>query len=269
MQSKNKKLVIEQTCRKSNVMPETAQQQIRDMFNSTVSDKRLVYDFNLFDSSVTQKLWSTEYYCKQLASLHIHDFQIFLPMSAPQSAGLVTTQTPLLNIPEYCRNLHRLLDGFFVNYISTLDTLAHEIFILYDPKILPPHKLPKDIYITTARKMLVNSHASSKTGELLDKQLRQAWFQGVKPFRHCTTHESLIYYDDITISFDYVTFKYELAKKIKLPDNPKIRPCTYHGNREASKYCQYVFNKLQSLVTQVYRAILFDIRANGRILPIP
>jgi hypothetical protein len=265
MQSKSKKPIIEQSCRNSNVIPETARQRIRDLFNSTVSDKRLVYDFNLFDSSVTQKLRSTEYYCKELASLRIHDFQVFLPISAPQAAGSVTIQTPLLNVTEYCWHLSRLLDGFFMNYMSTLDTLAREIFTLYDPKIVPPKK----IYITTARDMLVKSHPSSNAGKLLDTRLRQAWFQGVKPFRHCTTHESLIRYDDIKISFNYVTFEYELAKRIRLPDDPQVRPFTYHRNREASKYCRCVLNRLQSLITQVYEAILLDIRANGNLLPIP
>lgn len=250
-------------------MPETAQQQIRELFNSTVSDKRLVYDFNLFDSSVAQKLWSADYYYKQLASLNIYDFQVFLPESATQSIGSETIQTLLLDMPGYCRHLNRLLDGFFMNYMSTLDTLAHEIFLLYDPKIAPPKKPPPKIYVTTARNMLVYSHPSSKAGKLLDAQLGQVWFQGSEPFRHCTTHESLIRYDDIKISFDYVTSRYELTEKIKLPDNPQVRPFTYHRNREVSKYCEYVFNRLQLLVTQVYRAILFDIRANGNILPIP
>lgn len=244
-------------------MQETAQQRIRNLFNSNVSGERLIDDFNLFNSSVTQKLWSTEHYFKELASLSICDF-LFLSESASQSAGSETVQTPLLDMLKYCRNLNRLLDGFFMNYMSTLDILAHEIFVIYDPKTV----LPPKIYITTARSMLVKSHPSSKAGKLLDSQLSQAWFQEVKPFRHCTTHESLIHYDDIKISFDYVTAKYELAKKIKLPDNPQVRPFTYDKNREVSKYCRYVFNKLQFLVTQVYKAVLFDIHANGNILPV-
>lgn len=62
----------------------------------------------------------------------------------------------------------------------------------------------------------------------------------LQPFRHCTTHESLIHHDDVEFSFDNVTFRYELAKKIKLSDDPQVRPFTYRRNREASKYCQQV-----------------------------
>lgn len=253
-------------------MPKTAQQKIRELFNSNVGDRRLVYDFNLFDRSVTQKLWSTDYYLRQLLDLHIYDFQVFItesatvfiPESATQSAGSKTIQIPLLDTPEYCRHLNRLFDGFFMNYMSTLDTLAHEIFTLYDVEMVPPK-----IYITTARDMLLNAHPTSKAGKILDRQLRQVWFKECEPFRHCTTHESLIRYDDMKFSFDDVTNRYELAKKVKLPDDPQVRPFTYRRNREANKYCQSVFNRLQLLVTQVYKAVLSDIRDNGNTLPIP
>lgn len=246
-------------------MPETAQQEIRELFNATVSDRRLVHDFNLFDSSVSQKLWSTGYYLRQLLDLDIYDFLVFLTESATQSAGSETIQIPLLNTPAYCRELNRLLDGFFMNYLSTLDTLAHEIFTLYDAKT---KRAPPKIYITTARDMLLKTYPPSKAGKLLDRQLRQVWFKESKPFRHCTTHESLIPHSDVDVSFSDVTWRHELKKKIKLPDDPQVRPLTYRRNREASKYCQRVFSRLQLLVTQVYKAVLSDIRDNGNVLPI-
>lgn len=245
-------------------MPKIAQQKIRELFNSNVGDRRLVYDFNLFDRSVAQKLWSTEYYCKQLLSLRIYDFQVFPSGSATQTADSETIQIPLLDVPEYCRHLNRLLDGFFMNCMSALDTLAHEIFTLYDS-----NTIPLKIYIATARDMLLNAHPTSKAGKLLDRQLRENWFKEFEPFRHCTTHESLIRYDDIKFSFNDLTYSYELAKKIKLPDDPQVRPFTYRRNREASKYCQYVFNKIQLLVTQVYKAVLSDISNNANVLPVP
>jgi len=245
-------------------MPKTAQEKIRELFNSNVGDRRLVYDFNLFDRSVTQKLWSTDYYCKQLLRLDINQFRVFPPASDTKSADSAITKDPLPDIPGYCRYLNLFLDGFFMNSMSTLDTLAHEVFTLYDSQTAR-----RKIYITKARDMLIAYHPTCKTGELLNEQLSQRWFTEFEPFRHCTTHESLIGYDDIGVRFDQVTQIYKLSKKIKLPDDPQARPFTYRRNREASKYCQYVFNRIQLLATQVYKAVLSDIRDNGNVLPIP
>ena len=46
-----------------------AQQKVHDLFNSKVSDPKLVYEFNLFDKSVTQKLWSARYYYEKMSNL--------------------------------------------------------------------------------------------------------------------------------------------------------------------------------------------------------
>jgi len=245
-------------------MPQTAQQKIGELFNSTVGDNRIVYDFNLFDRSVSQKLWSADYYCKQLASIDINNFLVFPSASSTQSYDSITIQTPMLDISAYCCYLNLFLDGFFMNSMSILDTLAHEIYTLYVPQTVPPK-----IYISTAKNMLVNLHSTCKTGKLLNEQLSQRWFTEFEPFRHCTTHESLIGYDDIGFRFDQVTRIYKLTKKIKLPDNPQVRPFTYDRNRVASEYCQSMFRKIDQLVTRVYECVIQDIRRNGNILPIP
>jgi len=245
-------------------MQETAQQEIRELFDSTVSDSRLVYDFYLFDSSVNQKLWSTEYYCKQLLNLDINQFQVRPSASDTQSYGPTILQTPMLNISNFCSHLNLFLDGFFMNAMSTLDTLAHELFILYEPR-----SRPADIYIGKAKGMLLNVHPNSAVGALLDDQLSKPWFREFEPFRHCTTHESLLRHNDIVYRFDDVACSYKLSRKIKLPDNPLAKPFTYDRNRVASEYCQSIFRKIQLLVTNVYKRALRDIRTNGNILPIP
>jgi hypothetical protein len=245
-------------------MQGTEQQKIRELFNSNVGDRHLVDKFNLFDSSVSQKLWSTEYYCKQLVSLNINEFRVFPFVSGTLSADAKTADYMVLDPVWYCRNLNLLLDGFFMNSMSTLDTLAHEIFTLY---VCP--SVPSYIYITTAKKMLVEVHASSTTARLLDEQLSQDWFAEFEPFRHCTTHESLIRHDDVVYSFDNVNNRYELLRAIRLPDNPQVIPFTYNSNRVASEYCQSILTKIQSLAGDVYASVLLDMRTNGDILPIP
>lgn len=250
-------------------MRETAQQKIRELFHSSVSDNLLLYDFDLFDRSVSQKLWSTGYYCEQVSSLDINQFLV-LPSASDsdtsdaQSRRSMIARPPLVDTPDFCSHLNLLLDGFFMNAMSTLDTLAHELFLLYESQ-----RRPAKIYIDTARYMLRNIHPNSEVGRLLEDQLSRDWFKQFEPFRHCTTHESLIRYNDIIAPYDDVKEKYRLSRNIKLPDNPQTKPFTYHRNRVAKQYCGVLFRKIERLVSNVYRLGLRDIRANGNILPIP
>jgi len=149
-------------------MQETAQAVIRELFNSRVDNSLLLDDFNLFDSSVSQKLWSAEYNLGKLISLDVNEFRVFPSGGDTISFGAITTGYKVLDIIYYCRTLNLLLDGFFMNSMSTLDTLAHELFTLYCCS-----DIPSNIYINTVRKMLGGFHPSSKTLELLNEQLRQ------------------------------------------------------------------------------------------------
>lgn len=249
-------------------MRETARQKIRELFHSTVGNNRLVYDFDLFNSSVGQKLWSTEYYLKQVSCLDINQFRVWsesdTQSSDAQPPRSIIVPTPMLDISDFCRHLNLFLDGFFMNAMSTLDTLAHELFLLYESQ-----PRPTNIYIDTARSMLRNIHPNSEVGRLLDDQLSKPWFKEFEPFRHCTTHESLIRYSDIVYIFDQVTINYSLSRDIKLPDNPQAKPFTYCRNRVAKRYCRCIFGKIERLVSGVYKLALQDISANENILPIP
>jgi len=245
-------------------MPVTAQQTIRtvhELFNSSVSDAHLVFEFNLFHSSVTQKLWSVEYYCNELINLDVHKF-LLDTVSITESGGSTTIQRPLFDPEGYCRHLNLWLDGFLMNSMSALDTLAHEISTLYSS----PQRLG-DIYIVGIKNMLLRFHPNSRLGKFLDIRLGQPWFDELQGFRHCTTHESLIRYDDIKFSFDPVTYGLRVSK-IKLPDNAKVRPFTYHKKREVTSRCQFIRRKIQSLVFKAYESILMDIHINNNILPI-
>ena len=245
-------------------MQETAQEKIRELFHSTVCNSLVVFNFDLYDSSVSQKLWSTEYYRNQLLGLDINKFQVMPPTSDTQSYGSSIIQTPMLDIWAYCSHFNLYIDGFFMNAMSTLDTLAHELFVLYES-----HRVPRRIYIDNAKDMLLNSHTNSAAGELLSAKLSEPWFTEFEPFRHCTTHESLIRHSDIIYRFDYVAGNYKLSRKIKLPDNPQVKPFTYNRNRVSSEYCRSIFRKIHSLVTNVYKSALRDICTNGNVLPIP
>ena len=117
--------------------------------------------------------------------------------------------------------------------------------------------------------MLLDDHPLSALKALLDSELNKPWFIEFEPFRHCTTHESLIRHNDIVYRFDPVVHHYKLSQRIKLPDNPQIKPFTYDRNRVATEYLPSTFKRIHRLVTEVYGKALRDIQANGNVLPVP
>ncbi len=247
-------------------MSQPDHQQIREFYNRAVTDSRLLFDFNLFHSSVSQKLWSVEYYRKSIQDLDINQFKVFPSSTATQStqSAVTTAQEPLLDTHGYCLYMNLFLDGFFMNAMSVMDTLGHELYTLFT---VP--RVPRNIYISTANQMLSVSHNASETSRFLDMQIRQRWFIEFEPFRHCTTHESLIRYDNIKFSYDQVENKYKLTEDIKLPDNPQTRPFTFTRRRVAINYCNSIVKKLNDLVNGVYGKVLRDFHSNGNVFPIP
>jgi hypothetical protein len=253
-------------------MMEKAQQSLHTLFYANVSNEDDRFEFDLFNVSVTQKVWSTERYFKELESLDINNFQEppygietksdDLAGSDTKSVSTMTSRTRPVNIPEYCRHLNRLLDGFFMNSISALDTLAHLISTLYTLD-----RKPEKIYIWSVNDMLLPYHRHSKVRDLLEARLVEPWFDEVLPFRNCTTHESLIMYD-ITLKPNQLTSGYQ-QPKIVLPVDPQAKRFTYYPEREAISYCKFILGKIQSLVMEVYETILVDIHNADDVLPIP
>lgn len=246
-------------------MTSIAQQKVYNLFNLNINSSALRDEFSLFDRSVTQKLWAAKYYYDELANLDIRKFWEQSITTSVQSSNsiLVTTPAQGLNLERYCSHVHLLLDGFFMNSMSALDTLAHQIFLLYNLR-----QKPSKIYIGTVKKKLAQFHPNSKLRKLLDNQMGQTWFDQFQQFRNCTTHESLIGYDKVEVSYDPITGQV-VGSKIKLPDDPKARPLfTYRKRREAIRYCKFILKNTNSLVTKVYENILVDTGRANNILPI-
>jgi len=243
-----------------------SEQEVSERFNRLNSgNTSMLFEFNLFHYSVLQKLWSAQYYLKQLEQLDINKFLVVrIENQTSTSNAQVIPYAPLLDIDSYCRYLNLVLDGFFVNCMSTLDTIAHEIFFLYSSI-----SLPSNIYIKTAKDQLNGRYTSAKLAIWLNNELNQSWYSIFQSYRHCTTHESLINYEDINVRYIQIESRYQLARRIRLPDNPKIRPYTYQQNRYAIQYCNNLFKKIEGFVSNVYKRVIADSRLNGKILPIP
>lgn len=247
-------------------MIETLQGTIRDLLSESGCNPRLVSDYNLYGASVIQKLWAAQYYLSKLSDLDIRtyweDATVSYTHTKSADSYSVATQDTGLKLRLYSRDLHLLLDGFFMQSMSSLDTLTHEIWALYELQ-----QKPSKLYIGTIKKRLITLHPNSALGGFLVKQLGQDWFDKFQRFRNCTTHESLIVYDKVTIIYDSLT-GHVVGSDIILPDDPKARPFTYKNKREATKYCADTLGKIQSLVERVHKNILLDIRRSNNIFPI-
>lgn len=241
----------------------TSRDNIRQLISGVVNNQPLLDDFNLYDTSVTQKLWSVDHYVRQLIHLNINTFTI--TSSATNSSGnnIYPATTPV-DIELYVRLLNLNLDGVFMNSESVFDTLAHLICTLYLFQ-----GIPQKIYISTAERLLTQHFPQAFSAQLLTDILANgSWFSSFEPFRHCTTHESLIRYEDIQFSVDSGACQVQLTQPIRLPDNPQIRPLSYNQNNIATVYCQTLLSNIQQFTSDLFDAILLDIQACGNSLPI-
>jgi hypothetical protein len=246
-------------------MATTAKETICQLFNSKVSATQLREEFNLYHNSVTQKLWSVGYYNRQISALDINNFRMSADPSATLTAGTTYVLPQIDPVIEYLRHLNLFIDGFFMNSMSILDTLAHELFVLYSSQMAK-----SDIYFNMAHVMISKFHSASQIKKVLDSQLVPGgWFTEFERYRHCTTHESLIVYDDIQLIIGTVNHTYSLSQPVRLPDNPQVRPLTYNLNRNVVDYCLSTLQTIESLVSSIYDSALLDIHAKGDTLPIP
>jgi hypothetical protein len=270
-------------------MLEEAQLKLRNLVKSIASDEKICSKFNLFDASVTQKLWSTKYYCDQLLRLKIYSpvipsslsdtetttstapdttpiYYVINPESYTYISESSTSKALRQNILDYYWDINRLLDGFFMNAMSVLDTIAHQISTLY---VLD--KKWESIYIWSVDEMLRTYHENSQVlkvvRKVVDRDLGEDWFKEFSPFRHCTTHESLILLDDIRIIPDSLTGNIQVSEII-LPDNPQIRPFTKEKSNTVRLYCPSTLERIQSLVTEIYESMLSDVSRAEYRLPI-
>lgn len=213
--------------------------------------------FQHFHLSVKQKLWSVDYFHDQIAKLKP---EVLYQQQRTQGSTLVLDQyTDKEGFGLYA-NL--ILDGFLMNAMAALDTLAHEIKVLY-----AFHPVPRKVYIHTIKQRLEGQHPYCALTKYLSGELAKPWFDPFATYRHCTTHESLVgsnvRYDETLIT------GYLQQAIITLPDDPRNRPFTYSRNRELKSYCVKIRRSVTDLVRHSYYCMIEDIKVAHNILPIP
>ena len=235
-------------------MTKTRNQDIlRTLVESTLPASPLLDEVRYFHISVKQKVWSLRYLHGQIADLRSY------PQYGPQASqsGISKDDIQYFGL---LANLH--FDCFLMNGMASLDTLAHEIALLYKFQ----KALPDRVYIRTIKGFLVRDHSPRALTAYLSAELAKDWFVTFSSYRNCTTHESLI--------LDRITYQASATEgdiqepSVSLPDDPKTRPFKYKKGRELKSYCGATMKSLDNMISASYYHMAKDIRGAKGALPI-
>jgi len=233
----------------------TNQQRLQSIVQAHAPSQPFLEEFQHFHLSVRQKLWSVDNFHRQIHELKPE----VLYEQRTQGNILVLDQSTDTEGFGFYANL--LLDGFLMNAMSALDTLAHEIKVLYRF-----HRVPRKIYIRTIKGYLIREHLHCALTTYLSTELAKPWFDTFATYRHCTTHESLV---GANVRFEASLITGDLQDAyVPLPDDPRRKPFSYRHARELKSYCDRVKNYVTALVRHSCYCIIQDINSAGSGLPI-
>jgi hypothetical protein len=237
-------------------MAVTNQDKLQSIIQTHAAGQSLLEEWNHFHLSVKQKLWSADYFHDHITQLQPEVFY----EQRTQGDKLVVGKSIDQERSGLYANL--LLDGFLMNAMAALYTLAHEIMTLYSFR-----KIPRKVYIDTIKKCLVDDHPHCLITMHLSKELVKPWFTTFAMYRHCTTHESLV---GSNIRFDVSLLTGDLQQAfVPLPDDPRVRPLTYKRGRELKSYCDKMRRNVRQMVRHSYYCIIHDIKRANYTLPVP
>jgi len=248
-------------------MGATNQDRLEFIVKTYAANQQLLGEFFHFHLSVTQKLWSVNRLADTIASLQP-------PVSWEQvvqddSSSVRSSVEMSTDIKRFGLEANMHLDCFLMNAMAVLDTLAHEIKVLYSFQAIPlkPSSKPDRVYIGTVKDELIKYHPSKHLTKYLSTELAKPWFDTFASYRHCTTHESLI---GSNIHFDVSAVTGALRQAIvPLPDDPRKRPFDYKRNRELKSYCEKTREGIKKMVNHSYYNIVKDIKLGKCALPTP
>lgn len=236
----------------------TNQQRLKSIVQAHAPSQLFLEEFQHFNLSVKQKLWSVDYFYEQINELKP---EVLFQLQRTRESTVVL-QKPYIDKEGFGLYANLILDGFLMNAMAVLDTLAHEIKVLYT--FQPPLQ---DVYIKAIKKKLKRQHPYCNLTKYLSDESVKPWFDSFTEYRHCTTHESLV---GSNVNYDEALITGEVRQaSITLPDNPHNRPFTYVHRRELKSYCIKIRRNVNDLVRHSYYCIIQDIRVAQNILPIP
>ena len=241
----------------------------RDKLESIIrvhAEPEVFSKFRHFHVSVLQKLWSVDRYCESIAGLkRVVSYE---PPGRwdPNTNDLVAEAS---TDEQFLRSANMFLDGLLMNAMAALDTLAHEIGVVYEFQGAPsiyPSKWLGNLYIDKIPEKVKKCHPTSRLAEYLESELVKDWFHTLDMYRNCTTHESLVAIE-MTQTTSLITE--ETERSVPLPDDPRSWSPTHAKNRELRSYSESVRQDVKRIVSQSYACIAEDLLAADNRIPIP
>ena len=165
--------------------------------------------------------------------------------------------TVLPNSEEFLQKVNMSLDSFFYCCGSALDILAREILVYFG---LP---LTGNIYFHVAHLRI----SQSRPGDpILQKLEKPAWKDEFSNYRNALTHEVLIA-GNFSIQFNATGRTHEKTIIFPLPDDPRadIEDRTFRRNTDSLEYCNLTFQRILSLINQIYGEIESRARAQNSL----
>ncbi len=244
-------------------MGATNQEKLQAIVQANSTDRQFIDEFLHFHLSVMQKLWSVDHLGDQIAEMQP---PVIWEQIVQDDTSRVQKSADVKRFGLEA-NLH--LDCFLMNAMAVLDTLAHEIRVLYSFQAAKqkPSNRPSKVYVGTVRNDMLKYHSSKHITKYLAGELAKPWFETFASYRHCTTHESLIG-SNVHLDLSAITGDLRQAL-VPLPDDPRKRPFDYKQGRELKAYCDKTREDIKQMVSHCYYHIVKDIKVANFILPIP
>ena len=195
--------------------------------------------------SVTQKLFSVEYYKEELISFETARFIDAASQSSTTSSGTPAQLPQQLPVGLQLHfQLNRIIDGFVTNAKSVFDTLARELQWLYEgtPQgdiyfhAWPPSGLPQ-------------RYSASLLWGNIDAVKEEKWYTYLNLLRSSTIHESLIS-TRINLEFDPITNTIPISH-IYLSDDPKVWPMTYARQSDLKRFTEQTHQNITKFLEEI------------------
>jgi len=203
--------------------------------------------------SVTQKLFSVEYYKEELLSFETARF-----IDAASQSSTISSGTPA-QLPQQLPvglqlhfQLNRIIDGFVTNAKSVFDTLARELQWLYEGT-------PQgDIYFSQwPSSGLRQRYSASSLWGKIDAVKQENWYIYFSALRSNTIHESLIS-TRINLQFDPINNTIPISH-IYLPDDLNLWPRTYTRQSDLKKFTQETHQSITGFLEEIATIIESDL----------
>ena len=124
----------------------TAQDKLESIVHAQ-GGQEVLSEFRRYHVSVLQKLWSADHYCSSIAQLSLNPAIFYEGLTTATAAGTTDDREVVAQGSTYkwfVMSANMFLDGFLMNSMAALDTLAHEVWVVYIES-----KRPGDLYIST------------------------------------------------------------------------------------------------------------------------